>query len=263
MSPSNPSVCPKNAKVTQRGAQHDASDGRLVKGEPMPAQSEAFRAYCRVDRRGRKRTRSQGGASQSDVAPAKRQNRGQLSKSVIEKPTPNAKHAIEKSGDVVFKPKPGVGDAATTPIERDNGGAPGFTSMARPRAIPMNVQRTSAPVPPNARSANAPPAAAKPEGLEAEPAGSSNGPSHHATDEPFESPLNEPARKLLDSLLSIKPTAGDRALQAKREEPAKRRALERKRSTYVAGDDDSKLNASNKQYGYYVIHNERGLTKRV
>ncbi|KAI5832903.1 hypothetical protein K523DRAFT_297138 [Schizophyllum commune Tattone D] len=263
MSPSNPSVCPKNAKVTQRGAPHDASVGRLDKGEPMPAQSEAFRAYCRVDRRARKRTRSQGGASQSDVASAKRQNRGQLNKSVIQKPTPNAKHAIEKSGDVVFKPKPGVGDAATTSIERDNGGAPGLTSMARPRVIPMNVQRTSAPVPPNARSADAPPAAAKPEGLEAEPASSSNGPSHHATDEPFESPLNEPARKLLDSLLSIKPTQGDLALQAKREEPAKRRALERKRSTYVAGDDDSKLNASNKQYGYSFIHDDRGLMKRV
>ncbi|KAL1714803.1 hypothetical protein EV715DRAFT_294779 [Schizophyllum commune] len=265
MSSTIPSVCPKNAKVTQRGVLHDASSGHVNKRGPAPAQRDAPFAYSRVDRRARKRTRSQGGASQTDVAPTKRQKKDIPSESVIQKPAFDAKHATSKSGDVVFKPKPN-GDDAATPLEPARGGAPGHARMARPKVPTANAKAANATAASDARSACMLPATTKPAGPKIVPTGDfSFRLPPHAKDERPKGPLKPPAEKHLEFLLSyhLRPTQGDLALQAKREEPAKRRALERKRSTYVAGDDDSKLNASNKQYGYYVIHNERGLTKRV
>ncbi|KAI5894260.1 uncharacterized protein SCHCODRAFT_02667297 [Schizophyllum commune H4-8] len=230
MSFTNPSVCPKNARLTQRGTLYDASYGRVIKKHPAPAQRDSTRAYNRVDRRARKRTRSQGGASQTDVAPARKQKQAEFSERVIPRSTSGVKHAVLKSEDVVFNPKPN-GDDTATPIEPAREGAPGSASMAHPKELPVDAETTSALVPPNACSA-----AAKPEGLETGASGSSNGTSPQAPDEPHKCLLAEPARKYLNSLLRIKPTPGDLALQARYEEKAKRRALERKPSTYIPGD---------------------------
>ncbi|KAL1690748.1 hypothetical protein GGG16DRAFT_113763 [Schizophyllum commune] len=216
-----------------------------------------------------KRTRRLSDTSLSPVirAPAKRQkqNKPDHVSSLVQRSEsdPNAKRVVKRGSVGVLKSKPNGYQAATqSDREPAHAGGLGPARVAHPKGLPANAITATTSVLSVAQAARATPAEMKPAGPATAPPG---GPSSLARCGPVKrlvksSSLNEAGDAYVDFLDAsghTAPTAGDRALQAEREARAQRPVVR------IPGDDDSKLNASNKQYGYSFIHDDRGLMKRV